>query len=147
MLKTGVSLIRQSTGLKAASPWNRSNDSTKKLLREELVGVAEEFGLVRMAACFRTASSASAPAGLRTALMLVGRDVEERVLADDRVVALEHVLVIRIALAAQVVRIVVQRRMVLAVAVPLGEADPPAVLDGHEVAAGLPFAGTRPTGR
>ena len=44
MLKTGVSLTRQSTGLKAASPWNRSSDRLKILRVEELVGPAEEVG-------------------------------------------------------------------------------------------------------
>ena len=41
--RVGVSLIRQSTGLKAASPWNRSNESEKKLSVKKLLGRPKKF--------------------------------------------------------------------------------------------------------
>src|SRR5205814_153822 len=57
-------------------------------------------------------------------------DVQERVLADERVIALEQVLVVRVEDAAEVVRVVKDTGVTLAVTIPFWEADAPAILDG-----------------
>ena len=52
--------------------------------------------------------------------LATARDVEKRVLADDRIIALEHVLVERVEPAAGMKRVIVGDRMALAVSVPRG---------------------------
>ena len=68
-----------------------------------------------------------------------GRHFQKDILADDRVVALEDILVVRVPPVSLDVRIVIDRRMLLIIAVPFWEADPPAVLRRDEVVVFLPF--------
>ena len=124
--RVGVILSRQSTGLNAASPWKRSRETEKKSrLMNEL------FRPKNWNEPGRAVLSNPPEAG-------VG---EERALAEDREVALQDVLVERVELAAGQVGVVVDQGVTLVVAVPLGVADPPAVLDGHEVVGRLGLAG------
>src|SRR5207253_9920474 len=63
-------------------------------------------------------------------------DVQEGVLPDDRVVALEYVLVVRVEPPAELIRIIEHTRMTQPVAVPLREAEPPAVFHRLEFGVG-----------
>src|SRR5262249_8592239 len=64
------------------------------------------------------------------------RDVQERVLAYDWVVAFEHVLVEGVPDPAEFVGIVLRERKPESVTVPIGEADAPTVLDRLKVGIG-----------
>src|SRR6516164_4907747 len=69
-----------------------------------------------------------------------GGDDQERVLPQDRVVSLEHVEVKRVPLAPFNVRVIVDRRVAVAVTIPRREADAPAILDGDEMVVRLHIA-------
>src|SRR5207244_2401068 len=62
-----------------------------------------------------------------------GLDVEERVLAEDRVIALEDVLIARVPPVPFHIGIIIEQWVPLVVAVPGREADAPAILDGNEM--------------
>ena len=74
-------------------------------------------------------------------------------LAKDRIIALEDVLVEGVPDVARLVGVIVDRRMALAIAVPGGEADPPAILDRDEMTVLLRLGGqnagrpSKPQGR
>ena len=57
------------------------------------------------------------------------REVEKRVLADDWVVAFEHVLRVGIEDVAKSIRVILSRWKALAIAIPERKADAPAILD------------------
>ncbi len=99
------------------------------LIEKDLVARPEELGL--------TAIGRADVAGKRDPTQLEqtvadGRDVQEVALPDDRVVALQHVLVVGVPPASLDIRRL-QRALV---AVPVGESQSPAVQDRHEVGAG-----------
>ena len=105
---------------------------------EELVWVTEEFKLTWVLSRF----------GRRcwNRCLTVFGDVlrsepesHEDVLARDRIVTLEHVLVVRIPPSTLNERIVVYWRVAFAVAVPQGGTDPPSVFDRYEVVGVLTF--------
>ena len=66
-------------------------------------------------------------------------DVEKRVLAEDRIITLEDVLVVRIEPAAGLIRVIVGERVAVAVSVPGRVADSPAILDRDEMVRFLVF--------
>jgi len=91
---------------------------------EELVRVAEELLLERIVRALEGGRRDRQLAVLEQRLRNAG-NVQKGVLPIDWVVALQHVLMVRITLATQVVRIVVQWRMIQPIPVPLGQADAP----------------------
>ena len=108
--------------------------------REELIRIAEEIVLAGMLCAFERRGGRGDLAAFEVSQNF-GADVQKRVLADNRVIALEHVLMVGIELAAEGVGIIVQRRMVEAVTIPLRHADSPTIFDRDKVAAGLPSRG------
>src|SRR5260370_31851455 len=69
------------------------------------------------------------------------RDDKEGMLADDGIVALEDILIVRVPPVALLVGIVLAERVPLVIAIPRRKADAPAVFHGHEMAALLAVAG------
>src|SRR6516162_2438453 len=61
------------------------------------------------------------------------RDLQENVVAQDGIIPLEDILVVRVPPVDLFVGIVVAEGMALAVAIPLREADPPAVFERNEM--------------
>ena len=121
------------------------------LEKQEAVGVAEEVLLPRRRRRFerRVRRRHLAEHGNRPADHF---HVKESVLADDREILLEEVLGVGIEDVSEGVGVVVEALVPLAVAIPGGHPDPPAVLDGDEVArllllARLDARGTGEAGR
>ena len=82
--RVGASLIRQSTGLNAASPWNRSNESEKKSSVKKLLGRPKKFPENGRSVLSNARGLRSGSARPSKSRLAVARDVEERVLAEDR---------------------------------------------------------------
>lgn len=107
---------------------------------EELIPVADEVGLEGIRRALEAGRRRRDLPGFEQGFR-GKRDVQERVLADDRVVALEHVLIVGVPPVAFDVRIVVDGRMAVVVAIPGRKTESPAVFDRHEVARLLVLAG------
>src|SRR6185312_4722636 len=71
---------------------------------------------------------------------IAGRDVQERMLANDWIISFEHVLLVRVQQVAWREGVIVQSGMTAAIAIPRLQAHSPAIFDRHEVARFLPFA-------
>ena len=104
----------------------------EEIEREEAVGPAEEVARER---AFRALERRGLGGDLPAFKVEVGDgcDIEKRMLANDRIIALEHVLVVRIEPASGAIRVVIGDRMALAIPVPGGVADAPAIFDRNEM--------------
>ena len=112
----------------------------KVVLAEEVSRAAEEILLKRAARAFKRRCADGVLLEVLEEPLLHG-EVQERVLPDDGVVALQNVLVVGIPPMAFDVGVIIHPRMAAPVAVPFGIPDAPAVFEGNEVAAGLDFTG------
>src|SRR5205085_109092 len=99
------------------------------LVEQDLVARAEELELPGIGGADVAADGD--PAELEQAVA-DGRDREEILLPEDRVVTLDDVLVVRVPPVAPGVRVVLDRTLV---AIPVGEPETPPVGDRHEVRA------------
>src|SRR5262249_42529539 len=106
------------------------------LIEEELIAGTEELGPAGLIGAHVARQRDAAELEQAVA---DGRDREEVFLAEDRIVALENVLVIRVPEPAALVGRILERPLV---PVPVGEAEPPPVGDRDEVGARL--RGNRP---
>src|SRR5260370_39861198 len=95
---------------------------------KELVGLAKEVAFVRLNGAFeRSGGRRHLP---RLEQRCAGpRHLQKNILTQDGKIPLENILVVRVPPEALLIRIVVAPRMALAVAIPLGETDAPAIYD------------------
>src|SRR5262245_1801212 len=101
----------------------------EKVLRvEELIGSVKEVRGVRPGRAFERRRGRGHLARLDYRFTDC-RDLQKYIVAQDGIIALEDILVIRVPPVALFVRIVVAKGMALAVAIPLREADPPAIFE------------------
>src|SRR5207249_5521262 len=115
------------------------------LVVEILVGVAEEVLLKLVLGALKRRRGRGDLPEFQRGYARRG-DAQEGVLPDDRIVAFEDVLLVRIEDITDHIRIVVDERMSLVITVPGGEAEAPPILDRHKVSRLLPFARHNPGG-
>ncbi len=100
---------------------------------EEAVGPTEKVARTRVLGTLKRGSRRRQLPPLEVEIGL-RRDLQKRVLTIDRIIALEYVLIKRIEPAPGEIRVILKDRVPIAVAVPVGVADPPSILDRGEVA-------------
>ena len=111
----------------------------KGLRVQELIGVPKEILLALIDGAFK-----GCRAGRNLVLLKQGDgrrgDFQKDILAQDRIVPLQDILVVGVPPVPGHVGIVVHRGMSLAIAIPFGKADAPAIFHRHKMIVLLPLA-------
>ena len=132
MPRVGVSLILQSTGLNAASPWKRSMEREKKSRVIKLFGLPKKFPEYGRAVLSKgdVWVGTMRPSKSRLDIAVMSRNVCCPMIG---IIRLEDVLVVRVKYSTEHVGVIVGEWVPLAVPVPVGESQPPAILDRDEM--------------